>query len=185
MKHFKNFQQYVPAEPLDNVMYLKSEYGQDWYDAQTQFAESSIKCSYNSAGEILAVDQDVSKIFPINASVLELAQLPENFALGTFVFNLETQTIEPKTMAQQRENWPEITPKQLRLVLLENGVNSKAVEAAIAAIEDETIREVAMIEWKYATGYQRNNANLIMIATELLGFDDLKIDAMWQSALLK
>ena len=88
-------------------------------------------------------------------------------------------------MAQQRENWPEITPKQLRLVLLENGVNSKAVEAAIAAIEDETIREVAMIEWQYATGYQRNNANLIMIATELLGFDDLKIDAIWQSALLK
>ena len=84
-----------------------------------------------------------------------------------------------------RASAPEITPKQLRLVLLENGVNSKAVEAAIAAIEDETIREVAMIEWQYATGYQRNNANLIMIATELLGFDDLKIDAMWQSALLK
>ena len=91
--------------------------------------------------------------------------------------------------AQKLQDWratvAEITPKQLRLVLLENGVNSKAVETAIATIEDETIREVATIEWQYATGYQRNNVNLIMIATELLGFDDLKIDAMWQSALLK
>ena len=84
-----------------------------------------------------------------------------------------------------RASVAEITPKQLRLVLLENGINAKAVETAIAAIENETIREVAMIEWQYATGYQRNNANLIMIATDLLGFDDLKIDAMWQSALLK
>ena len=79
----------------------------------------------------------------------------------------------------------ELTPKQLRLVLLENGINAKAVETAIASISDETTREGAEIEWFYATGYQRNNANLIMIATELLGFNDLKIDAMWQSALLK
>lgn len=185
MKHFKNFQQYVPIEPLDNVMYLKSEYGQDWYDVQTQFSASSIKCSYNEAGDILAVDQDVSKIFPINASVLELAYLPENFELGTYVFNFETQTIEQKTMAQQRENWPEITPKQLRLVLLENGINAKAVETAIASIADETTREVAGIEWNSATGYARNNENLIMIATDLLGLDALKIDEMWQAALLK
>ena len=84
-----------------------------------------------------------------------------------------------------RNNVAELTPKQFRLVLLENGINAKAVETAIASISDETTREVAEIEWFYATGYQRNNANLIMIATELLGFNDLKIDAMWQSALLK
>ena len=79
----------------------------------------------------------------------------------------------------------EITPKQLRLVLLENGINAKAVETAISSIPDETTREVAGIEWNYATGYQRNNENLIMITTDLLGLDALKIDAMWQAALLK
>ena len=84
-----------------------------------------------------------------------------------------------------RNTVSEITPKQLRLVLLENGINAKAVETAIASIPDETTREIAEIEWNYATGYGRNNENLIMIATDLLGFDDLKIDAMWQSALLK
>ena len=69
--------------------------------------------------------------------------------------------------------------------LLENGINAKAVETAIASISDETTREIAGIEWNYATGYARNDENLIMIATDLLGLDALKIDEMWQAALLK
>lgn len=84
-----------------------------------------------------------------------------------------------------RASAPEITPKQLRLVLLENGITDANMQAAIANIPDETVREVAAIEWNNATGYQRNNPNLIMIATELLGLDALQIDTMWQSALLK
>ena len=93
--------------------------------------------------------------------------------------------LQAAKLADWRANVAEITPKQLRLVLLENGINAKAVEAAIETIADETTREVAEIEWFYATGHQRNNANLIMIATDLLGLDALKIDAMWQAALLK
>ena len=93
--------------------------------------------------------------------------------------------LQAAKLADWRANVAEITPKQLRHVLLENGINAKAVEAAIETIADETTREAAEIEWFYATGYQRNNANLIMIATDLLGLDALKIDAMWQAALLK
>ena len=93
--------------------------------------------------------------------------------------------LQAAKLADWRANVAEITPKQLRLVLLESGINAKAVETAIASIADETTREVAGIEWNYATGYTRNNENLIMIATDLLGLDALKIDAMWQAALLK
>ena len=93
--------------------------------------------------------------------------------------------LQAAKLADWRANVAEIAPKQWRLVLLENGINAKAVEAAIETIADETTREVAEIEWFYATGYQRNNATLIMIATDLLGLDALKIDAMWQAALLK
>ena len=88
-------------------------------------------------------------------------------------------------MNDWRATVAEITPKQLRLVLLENGINAKKVETAIASIPDETTREIAGIEWNYATGYARTNENLIMIATDLLGLDALKIDEMWQAALLK
>ena len=93
--------------------------------------------------------------------------------------------LQAAKLADWRASAPEITPKQLRLVLLENGITDANMQAAIANIPDETVREVAAIEWNNATGYQRNNPNLIMIATELLGLDALKIDAMWQAALLK
>ena len=105
-----------------------------------------------------------------------------NEATGAWETNPDLQAAK---LADWRANVAEITPKQLRLVLLENGINAKAVETAIASIADETTREVAGIEWNYATGYGRNNENLIMIATDLLGLDALKIDAMWKAALLK
>ena len=98
----------------------------------------------------------------------------------------ETNTaLQAKKLMDWRNNLAEITPKQLRLVLLENGINSIKVEAAIASIENETTREVASIEWNYATGYKRTNENLVMIATELLGLTEEQIDAMWLDALTK
>ena len=103
-------------------------------------------------------------------------------AAGTWETNADLQAAK---LADWRANVAEITPKQLRLVLLENGITDANMQAAIANIPDETVREVAAIEWNNATGYQRNNPNLIMIATELLGLDALQIDTMWQSALLK
>ena len=105
-----------------------------------------------------------------------------NDVTGAWETNADLQAAK---LADWRANVAEITPKQLRLVLLENGINAKSVETAIASIPDDTTREIAGIEWNYATGYQRNNPNLIMIATDLLGLDALKIDAMWQVALLK
>ena len=105
-----------------------------------------------------------------------------NDATGAWETNADLQAAK---LSDWRNSVAEITPKQLRLVLLENGINAKTVEAAIAAIPDDTTREIAGIEWNYATGYARTNENLIMIATDLLGLDALKIDAMWQAALLK
>lgn len=93
--------------------------------------------------------------------------------------------LQAEKLANWRADVAEITPKQLRLVLIENGINNESIEAAIASIADETTREVASIEWNYATSYQRNNENLILIATDLLGLDALKIDAMWIEALKK
>ena len=105
-----------------------------------------------------------------------------NEATGAWETNAELQAAK---LADWRADVAEITPKQLRLVLLENGIKAKDVETAIAAIPDDTTREIAGIEWNYATGYARTNENLIMIATDLLGLDALQIDVMWQAALLK
>ena len=92
-------------------------------------------------------------------------------------------TLQAAKLENWRENIAEITPKQLRLVLLANQVTSSDVEAAILNIEDAITREIATIEWQYGTGYSRTNANLQMIATQLLGFSEEQIDEMWKHAL--
>lgn len=94
-----------------------------------------------------------------------------------------TEELQTDKLNNWRESIGEITPKQLRLVLLANGVTSSDVEAAILNIEDAITREIATIEWQYGTGYSRTNANLQMIATQLLGFSEEQIDEMWKHAL--
>ena len=191
----------------NNIVHFEDENGRNFYDVQADFAADTVKAVLEN-GRIVAFSTDVSELAPqIGQTVIELpADKCQDIANGQYVFDGVLAGVKPDAyhvwdatkkqwqtdadlqaakLQDWRANAPEITPKQLRLVLLENGINAKAVEAAIASIADETVREVAAIEWNYATGYQRNNPNLIMIATELLGFNDLKIDEMWQSDLLK
>ncbi|UOO89182.1 hypothetical protein LVJ82_17325 [Vitreoscilla massiliensis] len=116
---------------------------------------------------------------------LKLVTPPDNY----HYFNEVSQEWETndELQAAKLENWRQgvmdLTPKQLRLVLLENGFNSSKVEAAITQIEDEMVKETALIEWQFGTSFQRTNPNLVLIATQLLGFNDSQIDEMWKHAL--
>ncbi|KJD20502.1 hypothetical protein VE30_01920 [Vreelandella aquamarina] len=58
---------------------------------------------------------------------------------------------------EQLERWrasAAITPRQARLVLAKHGLLTSVTDA-IAAIEDEQQRQVAEIEWEYATTIER------------------------------
>ena len=188
-------------------MFFKDESGNDFYAAQVEFADDTMKMVLDQ-NCIVAYSTDVSTFAPqVGQSVIELpAEVCQSIAIGQFVFDGVLARFQPDAyhtwngatkewetdadlqaakLIDWRASVAEITPKQLRLVLLENGINAKKVETAIASIPDETTREIAGIEWNYATGYQRNNENLIMIATDLLGLDALQIDAMRQAPLVK
>ena len=191
----------------NGIVFFEDETGKDFYAAQTEFSADTMKMVLDQQC-IVAYSTDVSTFAPqIGQSVIELpTEVCQSIATGQFVFdgvlagfqpdayhtwNSATQEwetdadLQAAKLTDWRASVAEITPKQLRLVLLENGINAKKVETAIASISDETTREIASIEWNYATGYQRNNENLIMIATDLLGLNALQIDVMWQAALLK
>ena len=74
-----------------------------------------------------------------------------------------------------------LTSRQLRLGLVLNGISLSSVEAAIDAIEDETDREVARIEWEYATTFERSHP-LIEQVGAALGLTPEQIDDMWAEA---
>jgi len=74
-----------------------------------------------------------------------------------------------------------LTARQLRLGLVAAGFSLGDVEAAIDAIEDQTDREVARIEWEYATTFERSHP-LIEQVGAALGLTPEQIDAMWAEA---
>ncbi len=76
---------------------------------------------------------------------------------------------------------PALTARQLRLGLVLNGISLSSVEAAIDAIEDETDREVARIEWEYATTFERSHPLVNQIGAAL-GLTPEQIDDMWAEA---
>ncbi|HEM0053501.1 TPA: tail fiber assembly protein [Escherichia coli] len=78
MKHFKNFTPYTPdTEHVEWALYLVSQDGHDWYECQKQFAEDTYKIMYDSDSIVRCITTDVSTLCPRDASVAELARLPD------------------------------------------------------------------------------------------------------------
>ena len=81
-----------------------------------------------------------------------------------------------------RQKMPTLSARQLRLALLGLGLTGAQVEAKIAALPGTPAqREAAMIEWKYATTYQRDHP-LVVALGAALGLTKAQIDNAWQGA---
>lgn len=85
MMNIKNFTPGNPKTPeqleLANkhrVLFLFSEDGQEWYESQKQFAPDTIKFTYDSDGVIRSISRDVSMLWPVDASVAEVADTTAN-----------------------------------------------------------------------------------------------------------
>ncbi|SUX38081.1 Caudovirales tail fibre assembly protein [Cedecea davisae] len=79
MEHFKGFELTLSLTPeqdelsrLHNILFLHDENGVDWYIRQLSFNTETVKIQYDNEGVIVAMDSDVSKLFPLNCSVIEI-----------------------------------------------------------------------------------------------------------------
>jgi hypothetical protein len=76
----------------------------------------------------------------------------------------------------------EVTARQFRLALIEDGVSMANVDAVIDSLPDDGTRDKARVEWEYAGGIQRTNATMLALAPAL-GYDtEEKIDDLFRSA---
>ena len=73
-----------------------------------------------------------------------------------------------------------ITMRQARLALLRAGLLDN-VNAAIAAIPDETQRRAAQIEWEYAAIVERNST-LVQQLAPALGMTEAQMDELFATA---
>jgi hypothetical protein len=126
---------------------------------------------YTSSGSIIAVIDGVQMSVPDDMANRHRQMLAE--------WEAEGNTIEP--YVPPPEPLRPLTARQLRLGLVLNGISLPSVEAAIDAIEDPTDREVARIEWEYATTFERSHPLVNQIGAAL-GLTPEQIDAMWAEA---
>ncbi|WP_422102017.1 hypothetical protein [Vreelandella sp.] len=97
--------------------------------------------------------------------------------------------LTPEEQEQQRieqlERWrasAAITPRQARLVLAKHGLLTSVTDA-ISAIEDEQQRQVAEIEWEYATSIERA-APWVNVLYGALGLSQEDVDELFREAVL-
>lgn len=70
-----------------------------------------------------------------------------------------------------------ISPRQLRLALLSQGITEQYVDTAIASMSSPD-KEMAMIAWKYSTYYNREIPVVTAIGA-MLNLDEDQMDQLW------
>ncbi|WP_417633226.1 tail fiber assembly protein [Citrobacter freundii] len=86
MQSFSKFTPYTPdttdrPKIIDgqNVMFLRDEKGNDWYDVIELFDESTtLKIGYDDDGRVRTFSTNIHALFPVNLSVVELPATEDN-----------------------------------------------------------------------------------------------------------
>lgn len=82
MQSFGKFTKYTPDDAAErfgvNVLYLKDEQENDWYDVQKLFGESTLKVGYDEEGRVRSFTQEVHSMAPVDLSVVELPATKAN-----------------------------------------------------------------------------------------------------------
>lgn len=74
--------------------------------------------------------------------------------------------------------FPKLSPRQVCIALVENGVNLSQVDTLIEAIEDDNARQLARIDWERARDFERSNP-LFDLLGGALGWTPEFIDGLW------
>lgn len=86
------------------------------------------------------------------------------------------------TQEEARAAMQPLTARQFRLGLVMAGLTPAQVTAAIEAMPDGVEKEKALIEWGYASSFERTHP-LIALVGGVLGLSDEQIDALWPQAV--
>lgn len=70
-----------------------------------------------------------------------------------------------------------VTPRQIRLALLQYGINESMIDAALNSLP-EPQKSIALIEWNYSSFFERNWPLVDQVAA-LLGWTESQIDSLW------
>lgn len=105
----------------------------------------------------------------------------EDLALVIETYGQAPSINEPTAEEIARIEMPSLSPRQIRLVMLQLGLTDSDIEDQINLIPDTNLRAAALIEWRYATQYNRTHP-LVVQLLEAMDFPPEQADILWMWA---
>ncbi|WP_283252675.1 tail fiber assembly protein [Enterobacter bugandensis] len=142
---------YIAKSPGMNIIFLKDDNGNDWYQWLKTLSKETLKISFNpDSKEIVHFSYDASAIFPVNQIVVEIApeNVPDEFTAagekalgGAFLFVDGEITAAPVDYAAEAQR------NKLDLLTQANNVIATLQDAVDLnmATDEETAN---LLEWK-------------------------------------
>lgn len=142
---------YIAKSPGMNIVFLKDDNGNDWYQWLKTLSQETLKVSFNpETKEIIHFSYDASAIFPINQIVVEISpeNVPDEFTAagekalgGAFLF------VDGEITAAPVDYEAEALRKKLELMTQANNVIATLQDAVDLnmATDEETAN---LLEWK-------------------------------------
>ncbi|WP_447876825.1 tail fiber assembly protein [Serratia fonticola] len=97
-----NLQRYVPDEYFfgEGVQYFKDSSGKDWFESLSEFTKKYALAIDNDSGVIRSISEDVSRIYPVGLTVVEVDSLPDGCDIsGGWIF--KGGQVTPREITQQ------------------------------------------------------------------------------------
>lgn len=143
-----NLQVYTPDELHfgEGIQYFRCEQGCDWFNSLSQFKKKYALLVNNTTGVICAITEEISRLYPVGMTVVEVDELPEGAAAGgEWVFDFESERVSPRvyTTAELVE-----AAEDHRASLLADArvkINEWQSELTLGIISDD--EKALLIEW--------------------------------------
>ncbi|MEG5498249.1 tail fiber assembly protein [Enterobacter bugandensis] len=142
---------YIAKSPEMNVVFLKDESGNDWYQWLKTLSKDTLKVSFNpDSKEIVHFSYDASTIFPVNQIVVEIApeNVPDDFTAagekalgGAFLFVNGEITAAPGDYEAEAQRKKQDLMTQAKSVI---DALQDAVDLNMATDPEATL----LLEWK-------------------------------------
>jgi hypothetical protein len=95
--------------------------------------------------------------------------------------NIIPRNTDPNTPSISN-NYPKVSARQIRLWLIQNGINLQSVYDIINAIEDPALRDSVAVEWEYAPYVERSHPMLVPLA-QALGLSEDQVNQAFREAI--
>lgn len=114
-------------------------------------------------------------VLDVDGNVIGSLTLPDDTEEDTW-----TQKLAEYSQTPPPQNFPNVTPRQIRQALFINGITEDTINNAIAQLSDPA-KTLAQIEWEYSTAFIRDNPIVEQIGL-IIGWNSDQIDALWNYA---